>query len=788
LKSQLDFATLTELYSLSLFWNNCVLCEAYSAAEEWTSILRFTHYGETTLQTLRPLLTEFGQGDVLLAYFLGFFHHELFLDSLNTDITSIRRILERELFQERLRLPHRFGRLLYDRFNDTYLHTRTEHLMSSEVDRLLQGTPIGVAQLGKFVSGPLGIIDSQENRWLPPNLDLPLWHCSDTGCEAMHEVTLGQPSVPVVRALSRISSTLFDRLGPRSEWSIVFVWESRGKAPRRYVDLPAFIADCVVGPERTALLAAALRGSRRDMLRKTLALPPRKERDAEGPADQVASRLGPEAQLQLLLTLPDQDLVSLVDDAVCSKAIKVPLGEIRELRYETPRGPKDSGSQLSALGIRSVRRDPVVNLTSAIWRAYTRLGLGNELEWRVRSDVAKSPYEALVAFVRNHGPAESIHELILTSARITAAVCEDLQVPLVYARGTDKSAIDRMLWKLGFNPMQFDDSIPRFKSRLAEFNETILVSTPIDTEDARERVRAAGVNVFVSLEDFLDRLISYNVWLLSSDHFLRRAKFSYSSVDARRSVAQALGTSLRSDGATLLWSVDGENPLGTLLRYLRATAYWIESLVGKERTNFRRPEQALPHFADDEHVPFPFRHVALWADTDPGELQRYAELYGRIAKLIEESQPAVVRNGLDHFREVERFPPADKLLACVARLGQALELADVHRFLPKVFWLSGQKSNRFGAVEYELRDYAERPVVAYGPPLVSGLEPILYEDPCLLAPGNLLGTPNSSLVFKLREQSEFSGYWQDYPRRRRIPPGNGKPGSTQLPDTSSAGT
>ena len=107
-----------------------------------------------------------------------------------------------------------------------------------------------------------------------------------------------------------------------------------------------------------------------------------------------------------------------------------------------------------------------------------------------------------------------IRELILTSAGITAAFCEDLQIPLRYAGGTDKLAIDRMLWKLGFNPMQFDDSIPRFKTRLAEFNETILASTPIDTEDAREHVRAAGVNVFVLLEDFADRLIS--LYMLAS--------------------------------------------------------------------------------------------------------------------------------------------------------------------------------------------------------------------------------------------------------------------------------
>jgi hypothetical protein len=179
--------------------------------------------------------------------------------------------------------------------------------------------------------------------------------------------------------------------------------------------------------------------------------------------------------------------------------------------------------------------------------------------------------------------------------------------------------------------------------------------------------------------------------------------------------------------------------------------------------------------------------VALWADSDLGELRRYAELFGRIVKLIEESELAAVRNGLDHFRGGERFPSADKLLACVARLGQALELADVHRYLPKVFWLFGRKGNRFGSVEYEFRDYAGRTVFAYGPPLVSGLHEIHHENACLLAPGNLLGVPNSSLIFQLRERSEFSLYWEGYPRRRRVPVGDGKGMMTEGRDPTTTG-
>jgi hypothetical protein len=393
----------------------------------------------------------------------------------------------------------------------------------------------------------------------------------------------------------------------------------------------------------------------------------------------------------------------------------------------------------------------------------------------------------LVAFIRNRGPAESARELILSSARVTATVCDDLQIPLEYATGTDEQTVNRLLWKLGFNPMLFDDSIPRFKARLSEFNETVLTSTPISTEDARERVRAAGVNVFVSLEDFLDRLLSFNVWLLVSDHFVS-TRFRYSSANGRRTVAQALGPLLPSGATAVSWDVLGVNPLGTLLRYLRAAADWMQSLSARNRESVQRPERDLPHFAENDYLKFPFRHTALWADSDLAELQRYSDFFARIAKLVEESDPANVRNGLDHFRDPDQFPSADKLLACAVRLGQALELADVHRFIPKVHWLFGRKGNRFGARENEFRDYAGRVAISYGPQLVSGLETDSYDGARVLAPGNLLGLPNASLVFYLQEPSEFSVYWEDYPRRRRIPGPNGQQGTLREDAIKSGGT
>lgn len=116
------------------------------------------------------------------------------------------------------------------------------------------------------------------------------------------------------------------------------------------------------------------------------------------------------------------------------------------------------------------------------------------------------------------------------------------------------------------------------------------------------------------------------------------------------------------------------------------------------------------------------------------------------------------------------------LLACATRLEEALDFADVNRYVPKVLWLYGRRSNRFGLIEHEFRDYAGQLLMIPGPKLASGLPEMRYEQPVVVSSCNLLGMPGSLLVFYLREVSEWSKYWDGYPRRRRIAPEAEHPG------------
>ena len=759
-------------FALSLFWKNAVYSRDYVTDKRWSELLVLSDAGSGYLQDLGDAAAKSIDGAALFqALFMTFFHHDIAFDWVASDLKSITDLLDAEVRDKKIYLPHRFGRLLYDRFNDLYKGNRTRDLPASDTATLLDGTPQGVYQVGTLVSGPLGLIHSQASRFVPPTRRLPLWHCSDTGCRALHDVTLVSPSVPVLKALDLMQLMLSRKLGRPSEWTPnLLKLHRRGNWEKGhpYFDLAALLGDSVVGVDRALLVEAALRGPNAQLLRDVLAARHIRKVARSSSPDELASRLSAEEQLQLLLVLPDAQIVDLVDHLVDSEEMKLAPGEIRRT-IKTPTSlPNDTPSEIGALGLRTVGHNPVVSLCDAIWRGYQNADITDELAWKLRSLPGNSILDNLVAYVRTRGPGDALSHLVLTSHDVTSFICQQLGLCIEGANQEEAKIASRLLWKLGFNPPVFDDFIQRFESRLNSFRETTMSVTPARTEDEREQIRSIGVNLFVSVEDFLDRLIVYNVWLVAADHFLSTG-FSFDLSRARSEVARARAVRLRARRLKVVWNTHGENPLGTLLRYLHESVRWMEGLPERDKDSVLRPKTDLPFFAEDTRRRFPFEHTELWADCETDELRRYIGGYKQIVRLLAQADLAAVRNGLDHHRDSLQFPSCDAMLACATRVSEALALADLHRYIPKVFWLQKMTRDRFGLTEYEFRDYRGRIFTLFGPRMVAGLPSLDYSAPVLISPANLLGLPNAQLAFTLAQSTEYSRYWDGYPRRRQIP-------------------
>lgn len=757
-----------DLWALHYFLEFGVFDSHYNTDDVWADIIAVSPKGEELIESAHESLASFGRPDICLATFGLFYHHDLLIDYDGTDINRVRERIDLESRSDSIKWPYLFGRLLYDRFNDTVESDRTDHLDPEEASVLLMGTPAGVYQVGRLLSGPLGLIESAETRFVPPTNQLPLWHCSDTGCGALHHVGLTPPQIPLVQAYGRLKNAADETLGRRSEWKApldrLFIARS-GIDGRACYDLPVLIANAIIGPERGALLAAALRSSVAAQLRDLMT---RARLAMRGTPEAIAEGLGEAAQLQILLTLTDVELRDLLDASVIDKRIDIPFNEIRTAGVNAPRlSNRDRRCELSSLGLRSRPRVALASLHSIVWESYETLGLLEELGWKLRRKPGVAPHSALMDFIRAGHPLQVVSDLVLTSMPVTRIICERFGIPFEGVDGAARLS-DLLLWKLGFNPTRFSDQYARFRTRIDEFNATLLPLVEVRSEEDRERVRSVGVNLFVSVEQFLQELISYNTWLLASDHFVA-TRFVYNIDRALAAVATALGRTLTSGDSVVVWRDNGDNALGTLLVYAQKLITWMNGLKTVDRATMLRPDADLPHYAEDSEQSFVFRHTVLWADADPGELEQYIQGLANIVAQLHRAELASVRNGLDHRRDERDFPRADVMLACAARLRDALEAADVRRYVPKSFWLQSSGVDRFGRQQFMFADYRGKDVTLAGPPVVSGIPKPEFRRPVLIAPGNLLGEPNAELRFVIRERSAYSEYWANYPRRRQIP-------------------
>jgi hypothetical protein len=81
---------------------------------------------------------------------------------------------------------------------------------------------------------------------------------------------------------------------------------------------------------------------------------------------------------------------------------------------------------------------------------------------------------------------------------------------------------------------------------------------------------------------FLENLICYNTWLLTSDHFIS-PRFQYNKDDAHEAIIKTLGTEITSGAEKFAWNSDGSNTLGCLLAYLQAFRVWIKGLTSADK-------------------------------------------------------------------------------------------------------------------------------------------------------------------------------------------------------------
>lgn len=739
----------------------------YSADGRWTDALVLTDEGKFLASKVRAVEDSLPEADIQMALFGHFSYQNLLVDLLNSKLDVLREILHSEIAKCRFRLPYCFDRILYNRFAEMFPVRDRTILSADEVDKFLENTPQGIYQIGTLLSGSFGLIDSHAQRYLPPRLG-SLWHSKEDGRAIGHRVVLDIPDIPIVRAYNQASIIAREDIGYASPWEKVLATEfSRvdNSDTINWTALPTLVADCIIGKERTQLLTFALNSSQKGFIRETLKQYSSKPEFNRGSSEEVASRMQPWEQLQILLSLPDNSLVSLIDEACSRGVLNIPLVEVRRPKMLPPKltVAEIPFLELKNRGIRLAGDSPSVKLTRLLVESYTESGELPDLLWKIRCNSLEGHQSKLSEFIHKNGLHDTLEKLASSREAIACYFSEALKIPSTVHQD-DTHFISQCLFKLGYDEPVFDELIPTLKSRLAEFR-TVLLSVPdVAIEERRAVVRKAGVNLFVSLEDFLQRLVIYNTWLLFSDHHLT-TRFIYNEQKASCMVLEVLGEELTStEYFTVSWDIKGQNTFSVLLRYLQELNSTIAALDDASRDACRREAVDIPKSSKGISRPFPFKHRQLWADSTRESLDEYAVVLGNVTRQINQAGIAEVRNGLDHQRNSDEFPSLDNMFAFETRVSSAVELAAQSRLLPNWFWLEQRSADSLGYLAYTFRDYSGQQLLLQGPSHASGLRrKIQFGEPCIIAPFNFLGLPNSELVFEIAYETEYSTHWSNYP-------------------------
>jgi hypothetical protein len=148
----------------------------------------------------------------------------------------------------------------------------------------------------------------------------------------------------------------------------------------------------------------------------------------------------------------------------------------------------------------------------------------------------------------------------------------------------------------------------------------------------------------------------------------------------------------------------------------------------------------------------------------------YCDIFEKICAQLGQAELSAIRNGIDHKRDDEKFPSSDKMLACVSRIQQVLDIADSKRLIPKLFWGTKIETDNRGSTCCTFSDYRGTSVSLWEPSVVFESPKMRFGIPFLIAPFDFLNQPNSTLIFNVSSPSEYRQYWKNYPRRRFIPP------------------
>ncbi|WP_391121102.1 hypothetical protein [Psychrobacillus sp. L3] len=757
-----NHAKLCELLILRHFFKNSFISSEYNAPFEFGESIILTSTGEKLVSALSILRGEnYTESETKLSILDIFYSDEILVDIQKTDLLRFKNTFSNEIIKGNIKFPWIYERILYDRFFENF-KIRPMELDNINTNSLLKDTPIGVFQLGRNVIGPLGLLESEESRWLPVRQSAPLWHCNNLSCNKLHFVELS----------SEYDKTRFGRLAKSiSEESLPKHFE---KNLREYVTdnerfdydlsaLPFVLINSFSEKELKDLLSELINKNSYFWSKRPENSPISKK--LSGSAKHISQNVTLNECFQLILLFKNIDIISTLDDLINTNQIIIPHTEIRSSYFGYTRGDSlNMNCEVSNLGFRVISKNKSLSslrLKHLIMSIYKDK---EEIEWKLRLVEGKDFNDKFDNLLMNENPKQIVRDFLLDNPKHIKFTFDYLIIKNFYIPNDtlqEETLINKILWKLGFNINSFPDYLTKYWDRLEHF-EKISYSMHSYKEEDKENIRSSAVNLFVSVEEILDASLSFITWVLLSDHY-GETKFKFNLDNARLFMSQELSGRKITDSGPIIFDKNGKNTLYPLIQGFTILADYCNELVNT-RDIYKRNNTDIPSYVNktDLYV-FPFHHNKMVLDFTEEVYQNVYNLLKKVTLLFEQKNIASVRNRIEHKRE--DFPDSVEINKACNALKEIGEILENNGICPVVYKFNGTFIDTFRRGLNSYINYKGQQINISTSSQYNLANLPNLEDTLVIMPAIRLENSNQYLRYRYNETSEYTKMYKGYPRR-----------------------
>lgn len=347
-----------------------------------------------------------------------------------------------------------------------------------ETFQLLEKLPSGVFQLGPYVCGPYGLIESDHWRIVSPNLVVPGFHCDEVDCHRVHGVHLAPGENGITKARSVIRRRIAKLHKQDVKYTDAIVkFQAKKMPPYSWSDarsLPFFLFDCFDNSDVRALLVKLING-RGSNLRKRCAELGLAVQNAE----KFAASLANAEILQILLLGSDRDIHRALNEMIWAGHVHVPEGEVRTTQIlNSGTGPLDVRIEASRLGVRYTPGASLaqVRMRGIIDRCYPLDNLERQerLRWLLREIDGDAAAGKLEHALTNEDPLITTKRLLASDEQSYRITLRELSIPDDAHLNSSDDEIARLItWHIGFTLAEESTELSRLLHDLAALKRFI---------------------------------------------------------------------------------------------------------------------------------------------------------------------------------------------------------------------------------------------------------------------------------------------------------------------------